>query len=74
MAKKESNTTQRSDLDHLALMRIEDICQLTTLKKSSIFKAIKNGSIPKPIKLMGKINAWYRSEVINWVESMRSND
>jgi predicted DNA-binding transcriptional regulator AlpA len=57
--------------NQLTLIRINELCELTTLKRSTIFKAIKQNTLPKPIKLLGKINAWDKQEIINWLESQR---
>jgi predicted DNA-binding transcriptional regulator AlpA len=29
--------------------------------------------MPQPIKLLGRINAWDKNEILIWLESMRSN-
>jgi predicted DNA-binding transcriptional regulator AlpA len=60
-------------ISEMNLIRITEVCALSTLKRSSIFKAIKNRSMPQPIKLLGRINAWDKNEILIWLESMRSN-
>ncbi|HMT03412.1 MAG TPA: AlpA family phage regulatory protein [Burkholderiales bacterium] len=59
------------NIKQLDLIRVNELCELTTLKRSTIFKAIKQNMLPRPIKLLGKINAWDRQEIINWLESQR---
>ena len=60
------------ETEQLNLIRIKELCELTTLKRSTVFKAIRNSLMPKPIKLLGKINCWDKAEIIKWLESMRS--
>lgn len=60
-------------IGEMNLIRLAEVSQLTTLRPSTIFKAIKNNTMPKPIKLLGRINAWDKDEILNWLESMRSN-
>lgn len=59
---------QNGDLE---LIRLPELCKLTTLKPSTVFKGIKNGSIPKPYKLLGRINCWSLGEVMIWIDSQR---
>ena len=59
-------------MHQIDLIRIKELCELTTLKRSTIFKGIKQKTIPAPIKLLGKINAWDKTEILVWLESMRS--
>lgn len=58
--------------DKIDLIRLNQLCELTTLKKSTVFKAIKNKTLPAPIKLLGKINAWPRRQIIDWLEAQKN--
>lgn len=40
----------------------------TPLHRSTIFKAVKAGNLPKPIKV-GKSNRWILSEVNAWLQA-----
>lgn len=53
------------------LIRLSEVCNLTTLKRSTIFKAIRQNTMPQPIKLLGKINAWKKQEIIDWINDQR---
>ena len=67
---KLSNTNNSTANNELLLIRLNQLCQLTTLKPSTIFKSIKNGNLPKPIKLLG-VNVWDKQEILNWINSQR---
>jgi predicted DNA-binding transcriptional regulator AlpA len=62
-----SNQKPLSEMD---LIRLPELSRLTTLKPSTIFKGIKNKTIPQPFKLLG-INLWDKQEVLNWISSQR---
>lgn len=72
MNNKDVITNNRYDqYDQIQLIRLEEVCRLSTLKKSTIFKCIKQGTIPKPMKLLGKINCWNKNEILAWLNSQR---
>ena len=52
------------------LIRMRDVIELTTLKRSTINKLIKNGGIVPPIKF-GRLNTWDEKDIINWIDSKR---
>ncbi len=54
------------------LIRMRQVTELTTLKRSTICKLIKDGGIVPPIKLLGRINAWYEQDILNWIESQNT--
>lgn len=67
----QENSVQNPERE-LTLIRLNELCALTTLKPSTVFKCLKNGSIPKPaVKLLGKINCWDKNEILSWLDSQR---
>ena len=46
-------------------MKISDVCAFTTLSRSSVYREIKKGNLPKPIKITAGRVAWKRSEVLS---------
>jgi prophage regulatory protein len=45
------------------LIRLKEVLAICGRSRSSIYKSIKKGSFPKPVKLQGRSSAWIRSEV-----------
>ena len=35
---------------------------------------VSSGAFPKPVEISVRKRAWYRSEVNEWIESLRGND
>ena len=51
------------------LFRIEDVSNITTLAKSTIWMKIAQGSFPKPLRLTNSIRAWKGSDIETWINS-----
>lgn len=54
------------DSDNNKLLRIQDVCARTTLKKSNIHKMVAEKKFPPSIKL-GGATVWLSSEVNQWI-------
>ncbi len=63
----DSSVIKRGDLE---LIRLPELCKLSTLKPSTIAKAIKMGTLPRPFKIMN-LNVWNKQEIIDWIYSQR---
>lgn len=57
----------RSDSPDGTLMRLVELEEMVGLKKSAIYKKIKLGEFPAPIKL-GFVSLWVRAEVEVWIQ------
>ena len=51
------------------LLRIEEVCDLTTLGKSTINLWVAQGKFPKPIHLSPTIKVWKLEDIVVWVNS-----
>lgn len=51
-----------------ALVDIEQVMLLTGLKRTSVYKLIKAGSLPEPVKI-GSRSLWPADEIHSWVQS-----
>ena len=49
------------------LLRIEEVCDLTTLGKSTINLWVAQGKFPKPIHLSPTIKVWRLQDIFSWV-------
>lgn len=54
------------------IIRIPETMRITTLKRSTIAKLLRNGEFPAPIKLLGRINAWKEKDIFDWIESQNT--
>ena len=51
------------------LLRIEEVCELTTLGKSTINLWVAQGKFPKPIHLSPTIKVWRLGDIVLWINS-----
>lgn len=58
-----------SDHDN-KLILVSDLRQLTRLSKTTIYREIRRGAFPKPLRLARNRIAWKQTEVLNWIASL----
>jgi prophage regulatory protein len=51
------------------LLRIDEVCELTTLGKSTINLWVAQAKFPKPIHLSPTIKVWRLNDISNWIQS-----
>lgn len=49
------------------LLRLPDVCAAVGMRKGGIYKAIREGRFPAPVKLGERAVAWPASAVQNWI-------
>jgi len=52
------------------LIRIPKVMEKTGLARSTIWLFVKNGKLPKPIKLSERVTVWKESEIIDYINSL----
>lgn len=51
------------------ILRLGDLTRLTRLSKASIYRQIKAGSFPRPVKLGPRAVGWHQDEIDHWLAS-----
>ena len=51
------------------LLRLDEVSEITTLAKSTIWLKISQNKFPKPIRISPSINVWRLSSLNAWLES-----
>lgn len=49
------------------LLRLPQVIERTSLRRSTIYEMMQKGSFPKPVKLNQRSNGWIEDEIIDWV-------
>ncbi len=62
----EKNTV-RTQQDKPVLIRVAQVMAITGVSRASIYKAMKRGVFPKPIKTNMGATAWVESEIYGYV-------
>ncbi|UNU72907.1 AlpA family transcriptional regulator [Moraxella nasovis] len=66
--------TQNDTFHPKGISRIDKVCKMVGLSKSTIYGWIKQGKFPKPIKLSTSMSAWRNSDVLAWLDNLESAD
>jgi prophage regulatory protein len=54
------------------LLRLPEVEQNTGFKRANIYKQIKLGNFPKPVKIGSRAVAWRESDIQGWIDSRTS--
>jgi len=52
------------------LLRIDDVCYLTGLGRSTIYTRIQQGAFPPAVQLLDTCVAWRESEIAAWIDAL----
>lgn len=51
------------------IIRLPELIKLVCLCKGSIYRGIKIGEFPAPVKLTQRAVGWRREDVLKWIDS-----
>ena len=51
----------------MKFIKIEDVLQMTSLSRTTMYSLIRKGSFPKQIKLGNRISVWSEEKIISWM-------
>lgn len=54
------------------IWKLSKVCEMTGLKKSSIYKLMAEQDFPQSVKLTAKSRGWIAAEVIGWIEQRQA--
>jgi prophage regulatory protein len=52
-----------------ARLRLPDVCAVTGLGKSTVWRMVKEGRFPTPHSISARVTAWKAADVKAWLES-----
>lgn len=53
----------------VGLLRLDDVLTLTSMRKSTLYAQMREGTFPKPIAVSARKVAWRHEDVQGWLES-----
>lgn len=56
----------------MKLLKLKDVIAMTSLSKASIYRQLKEGTFPAPVRLGPRAVSWILSEIEEWIESKKS--
>ena len=72
MKSTESITPQEPTLNPLGLSRYSDFSHLLPIKRTTVYKWIREGRFPKPVIIEQNFTAWKNKDILEWLENPAS--
>lgn len=60
-------------MNHEKLLKLPDVCNAVAMRKGGVYKAIREGRFPAPVKLGKRAVAWPESVVQSWIANRISD-
>lgn len=57
-----------ADVPKIGFFRLSQILQLLPISRATVWRKVKAGTFPKPVKLSRNITAWKVADVRDWIE------
>ena len=57
----------------MKILRIDSVCELTGLSRSSVYKQMREGDFPKSIHITKGAKGWSEAAVVEWVITRINN-
>lgn len=54
------------------LIRMAEVCHLTSMSRSTVYAKVAAGKFPKPVNVHGRLKAWKLGEVQSWIENLEA--
>ena len=51
------------------LMKIDEVLHLTSLSRSTLYRLIRSGDFPSPVRIGPRAVAWRERDIRRWLES-----
>ena len=72
MSKKSALLHSSSELNGVAYVRQSQLIPaVLPFSVATLWRKVKNGTFPKPVKLSDRITAWRSDEVLEWLEARK---
>lgn len=55
------------------LLKISDVCERTSMSRSTIYNMIASGTFPSPISITPSMSRWLASDLDKWIACLRGN-
>lgn len=55
------------------LLRLKQVVELTNLSKATIWRWVRDGQFPKPIKITNRVTVWKSNDIEAYIASVTQN-
>ena len=56
------------EIEGSKILRMPEVCEITGLGKSTIYKKLSEGSFPEPLRLGPRAMGWMTRDIVGWLE------
>ena len=56
------------------MLRLREVIQVTGLARSTIYKLVRDGKFPQPVKLSARAVAWRSDDLRHWIDDRKTTD
>lgn len=56
-----------NDIQIETLLSVKDVSEQLRMSVSSVWKKVRSGELPKPLRISGGMSRWLSSEINDWV-------
>lgn len=64
-------TAARMSTQENRIVRLPEVMRLTGLSKATIHRRYRDGTFPRPLRLGPQSIGWWRTEILEWLESLQ---
>lgn len=57
-------------MGNFQLLTLKDVTRITAISKSKIYRDVKTGDFPSPLRLGGNCVRWNSNDVFSWIEKL----
>ncbi|MBQ7738092.1 MAG: AlpA family phage regulatory protein [Desulfovibrionaceae bacterium] len=58
------------DFTEKQLWRVADLVRILGISKATVWRWLKSGKLPEPIRLGAKVVVWKKTEIENFIQSL----
>lgn len=72
--RQRASSSAEGTAEALQLLRIEDVCRLLRISQPTLWRMRRARCFPEPTEVTGRIVAWSRAEVQEWIAGRRRSN
>lgn len=69
MDRSKADLTGVASPSEVGFIKIKEVLAICRISRSAVYKAVKTGDFPAPVKLSVRSSAWVKGEVLQWVDA-----
>lgn len=71
--KSNSTLSPLQKVTNQPLLRLHEVIEVTRRSRSAIFRDVKEGTFPQPVRIGRRAIAWRTADILDWINNLPSN-